>query len=478
MALFDKVPENIFRPLAASNRRFYAALLLHLYEHTFAAIGDTPRKTDVIAEIGDFMDQYKLTNGPLADDGFDLSPQELRSLQREAQGQDTERYRYFRYLVDCGWLVEMRDRFRKLVDLSPEGRLLLREFQKIILGDTRSYGGAVLNVLGQLDAAIAHPDDRSESIRNAWGFARDFSHHLRTIAAQMRRVEEHVLQQQGLRALFRAFFDEFVSKLLIADYKTLKTKNNPFRFRHKILERVGDVEADPLLMTRLAHAYVREGRADTAIQAEETIRRELQDVFRVFDTIDRQLDVIGETQVRIERKIHTIVRYMDRHDGGAIDRATRAIRALAATDLPMDAEVEIEPHLLLLEPLLGGDLLHTQRQGKREIERARVREVPIDPALEAFRLAKLEYARRVAVSPQRMREFVNRILDGRDTITGSEIEVVTIDDFILFQRLRDVPFMFDAMLGREFAVTPLGQRAENDWLDFPDFKIARVRKGA
>lgn len=476
MTLFDKVPESIFRPLAASNRRFYAALLLHLYEHTFAAIGDTPRKTDAIAEIGDFMEQYKLTNGPLADDGFDLSPQELRSLQREAQGQDTERYRFFRYLVDCGWLVEMRDRFRKLVDLSPEGRLLLREFQKIILGDTRSYGGAVLNVLGQLDAAIAHPDDRSESIRNAWGFARDFSHHLRTIAAQMRRVEEHVLQQQGLRALFRAFFDEFVSKMLITDYKTLKTKNNPFRFRHQIIERVQDTEADQLLMTRLAHAYVREGRADTAIQAEDSIRQELQDIYRVFDSIDRQLDVIGETQINIERKIHTIVRYMDRHDGGAIDRASRAIRALAATNLPMDAEVAIEPHLLLLEPLMGGDILYTQRQGKREIERARVREVQPDPAIEAFRLAKLEYARRVAVSPQRMRDFLARVLDGRDSIQGSEIPVETVDDFILFQRLRDVPFMFDAMLSREFSVIPLGARAENEWLDFPDFKIARVRK--
>lgn len=478
MALFDKIPEDIFRPLAASNRHFYAALLLHLYEHTFAAIGDTPRKIDVIAEIGDFMDQYKVVNGPLAEDGFDLSSQELRSLQREAQGLDTERYRFFRYLIESGWLVEMRDRFRKLVDLTPEGRLLLREFQKIIQGDTRSYGGAVLNVLGQLDAAIAHPDDRSESVRNAWGFARDFSHHLRTIAAQMRRVEENVLQQQGLRALFRAFFDEFVSKMLITDYKTLKTKNNPFRFRHQIIERVQDTEADQLLMTRLAHAYLREGRADTAIQAEDTIRQELQDIYRVFDSLDRQLDVIGETQVRIERKIHTIVRYMDRHDGGAIDRASRAIRALAATNLPMDAEVGMEPHLLLLEPLLGGDVLYTQRQGKREIERARVREVPPDPAIEAFRMAKLEYARRVAVSPQRMRDFLARTLNGRDSITGSEIPVETVDDFVLFQRLRDVPFMFDAILGREFSVIPLGVRAENEWLDFPDFKIARVRKEA
>ncbi len=196
MSLFDKIPEHIFRPLASTNHRFYAALLLHLYNHTFAAIGDTPRKADVITEIGDFMDGYSRDNGPLTDDGIELSSQEMRRLQREAGSHDTERYRFFSYLVACGWLVEMRDRFRKLVDLTPEGRLLLGEFQKIIQGDTRSYGGAVLNVLGQLDAAINHPDDRSECVINAWSYARDFSHHLRTIAAQMRRVEEHVLAQQ------------------------------------------------------------------------------------------------------------------------------------------------------------------------------------------------------------------------------------------------------------------------------------------
>ncbi|MGE5504317.1 MAG: Wadjet anti-phage system protein JetA family protein [Actinomycetota bacterium] len=474
MSLFDHIPERIFRPLAAGNRRFYAALLLHLYDHTFAAIGDTPRKTDVIAEVGDFMDQY----GPLVDEETDLSPQEMRRLQREAGGQDTERYRVFNYLVDSGWLVEMRDRFRRLVDLTPEGRLLLREFQKIILGDSRSYGGAVLNVLGQLDAAVDHADDRSECVFNAWTYARDFSHHLRTIAAQMRRLEEHVLAQQGLRALFRAFFDEFVSKMLIADYKTLKTRNNPFRFRHQIIERVRQIEADALLMSRLARAYVREGRGETPVAAEARIRRELQDVHHVFETIDRQLDVIAETQVRIERKIHTIVRYMDRHDGGAIDRATRAIRALGRTGLPLDAEVWSDPHILLLDPLLGGDILYTQRQGRREIERSRFREVPMDPALEAFRKAKLDYARRVAVSPQRMRDFLAKVLDGRDSILGSEIEVITVDDFIVFQRLRDVPFMFDGLLAKHYTVTPLERRAANEWLDFPDFQIARVRKGA
>lgn len=478
VTLFDKVPDKIFRPLAATNRRFYAALLLHLYEHTFSAIGDTPRRADVISELGDYIDRYTRQNGALEQGDEDVAPLQARALVREAKSSDTQdlrRYFTFQYLVDCGWLTESRDRFRKLVDLSAEGRLLLREIQKIVQGDTRSYGGAVLNVLGALDAAVAFPDDRSEAIRNAWSFSSDFSHHLRSLSSRMRRIEDHVLSQDGLRAVFQAFFDEFVADMLIADYKTLKTRNNPFRFRHNILQRVTEIEGDADLMVRLCSAYVREGRAADEVSADLIIRRELHDVYRLFDTIDRHLEVISETQQRIERKIHTIVRYMDRHDGGAVERATAAIRALGATGVRMETDVPTDPCLLLLDPLLGGDILYNRRQVSRGIDRSMVRETHPDPAFEAFRLAKLDYARQVTVSPQRVRAFLNRILEGRDSVTGSEISVETVDDFIVFQRLRDVPFMFDGALARDFSVTPLNRRACNSWLDFPDFTVTRAK---
>lgn len=471
--LFDRLPDKIFRPLAASNRRFYAALLLHLYDRTFGSVGDTPRRVDVIAEIGDFIELYSVTNGPLEEDA-EITAEQRRAASREAKGQDLRRYFAFAYLVDSGWLVEMRDRFRKLVDLAPEGRLLLREFQKIVSGDTRSYGGAVLNVLGSLETAAANPDDRSEGIRNAWQFSLDFSHHLRTLAAQMRRVEEHVLSQEGLRSLFRAFFEDFVSKYLIEDYKTLYTKNNPFRFRYDILERVRLIEGDPLLLTRLARAYVREGRGAVDAVAEQAILHELQEVYRVFDGIDRQLDVITETQLRIERKIQTVVRYMDRHDGGAIERATQALQKLGGAGIDPAGEIPIDPYLFILDPLLGGDILYTQRAPKRAIGRSRLREVPIDPALQAFHRAKLDYAKRVAVSPKRIQDFLVRVLEGRTAIRGSEIPVEGVDDFVVFQRLRDVPFMFDGLLAREFQVTLLERRAANEWLDFPDFEIRRL----
>jgi hypothetical protein len=472
--LFSTLPDKIFRPLAAANRHFHAALLFHLYDHTFGAVGDTPRKADVIGEIGDFIESYVARNGQVSMEDAEIAAERRRALLREAQGQDPRRHEAFAYLVETGWLIEMRDRFRKLVDLSPEGRLLLREFQRIASGDTRSYGGAVLNVLGALDTAIAHPDERSEAIHNAWQFSRDFSQHLRTVAARMRRVEEHVLKQEGLRDVFRAFFDDFVSAYLIADYKTLYTRNNPFRFRHQILERVRAVAADAPLMARLSAATVREGRAKDEAAATAEIAGQLEDVFRVFDGIDRQLDVIAETQSRVEKRIHTIVRYMDRHDGGLIDRVTRAIRALGAADLAMEDPVEPDPYLVHLDPLLGGDTLNTRKARRKDIARTRVQDVRPDPALVAFHEAKLAYARRVTVTPQRVVAFVEDLLADRAAIRGSDIAVETIDDFIVFQRLRELPHLFDGLLARRYRVETLSAQAENDWIRFADFEISRI----
>lgn len=482
MSLFDKLPDRIFRPLSAANRRFYAALLMHLYEHSFDSVGDTPRVTDLIGEIGDFIDRHTLS-----DAAFDAESDEasaggvgdgVRSLAlREAKGQDARRYEAYHFLKESGWLIELRDRYRKLVDLSPEGRLLLRELHKIASGDTRSYGGVVLNVLGNLDQAMAHPDERSENIRNAWQFSRDFVQHLRTLSGRMRRVEDEILDQEGLRNFFRAFFADYISKYLITDYKTLYTKNNPFRFRGTILDRVRQIEGDALLMPRLAAGYVREGRAESEEAAEETIRRELAEVYRTFDNIDRHLEIIDETQSRIERRVHTVIRYMDRDDGGLLDRATQALRALGASALPPDGTVDTDAHLFRAERLLGEDALYQQRQPRREIARTRLSETLPDPAVVAFERAKEEYARRMAVTPQRVRVFLDRILDGRDRVLASEIAIDNVDDFVVFQRLRETDLMFDGLLAGRFRIERMAASAENEWLEFADFAICRAVTG-
>ncbi len=477
MPLFDQLPDQIFRPLAAANRRFYAALLLHLYEQTFDSIGDTPKVQDLISEIGDFIDRHTTPETAFDADAEADDDEVKRLVLREANGQDVRRYTAYRTLRDSGWLIEMRDRYRKIVDLSPEGRLLLRELQRIANGDMRSYGGVVLNVLGNLDHARNYPDERSENIRNAWKFSRDFVQHVRTLAAQMRRVEDEIIKQDSHRAFFRAFFADYVTKHLITDYKSLRTKNNPFRFRVNILDLVRKIQDDTLIMPRLAEGYVREGRAGNKERAEEIIRQELAEVHRTFDNIVHQLDIIDDTQARIERRVHTVIRYMDRDDAGLLDRATQALRALGASDLPLDGEVDTLSFIFRYERPLGEDSLYQQRAPRADIARTKLRANLPDPAVIAFEKAKEEFARRMTVTPQRVGAFLDHVLDGRDRVMASELVIDNVDDFVVFQRLRETDVMFDGVLSRRYRIERTTRMAENDWLEFTDFAICRVATG-
>lgn len=468
MNLLDNVPDKIFQPLAAPNRRFYASLLVSLYEHTFSGMADAPRKADVLAELGDFADAYAGDGGH----GADSSP----------SGADTKRYDAYAYLVDTGWLVEIKDKYRKLVDLTPEGRILLNELVRIASGDTRSYGGAVLNVLGSLENAVAFPDERSEAVASAWQFARDFTHHLRTVSAQMRQMEERILGQAKLGSLFKAFFEDFVTRHLISDYKTLYTKNNPFRFRYTVLERIREIEADGALIGRLADAFVREGRAPDYVTADQSIRSHLSDIFQVFEGVDRQLDVIADTQARLEKRIHTIVRYMDRTDGGLEDKLTEAIKRVAATPEGPASVLDMNHGIVHFEPPVGDNLLYAERRRRREIDRSRFHHNEPDPAFKAFQNAKEKYSRLVTVTPDRMREYVEHLFDaanrrGEDAVRGSAISVDDVGEFVAFQRLRELAYMFDGYLSERYEVVHLSSYAENDWLRFQDF-VVRKKKNA
>jgi hypothetical protein len=477
--VFDRIPFDLFKPLAAENRRFYAGLLVSLEDRAFSAIGVFPRKATVLDEIEEFTKSYEASRGALSEDPDQiagLSVAEKREIAGDLPGRDPRRHRYYHYLVRCGWLVEIRDKFRRMVDLSPEGRLILSEVRRISQGDVRSYGGTVLSVLSSIESAIDSPDDRSEALVNAHEHAINFSQHLRTLATMMRQTEEHVCSQKGAGNLFRAFFEDFIAEFVIRDFKTLYTRNNPFRFRSKILERVTDLRHDDLRLKRLSVGYVREGRAVTEQEAARAIQDDLEDIYRVFDGIDSQLSVIDETQARIQSRIQTTIRYMDRESGSVIDRATKALAALAATKTADDSNVDIQSFIVSIPPPVGPDSLYAERRPRQEIGRMRLRDSRPDPALVLFQQAKATFARRIMVSPTRMRAYARQILGTQSSIKGSEIDVSTIDDFISFQRLRELPTMFNGVLGRDFEIEPLPDRVENQWMEFEDFILRPSRQ--
>lgn len=459
MAMFGTLSDEIFRPLAAQTRWFYADLLIHLHTVTFDLVAEVPRKGDVLSAVREFLDGWEGRFGAVEEeeDADVAAPDKASSV--------------FRRLVSTGWLVERRDRYIRYVDFDPDSRTLVEDLDRIRRGERRSYGGAVLDVLTMLESAAALPDDRSESIRNAAASARAFSSHLRMVGSAVRKLEDRILSEGRQHRIFKTYFEDFVEKFLIADYRSLRTRNNPFRFRMSILREIDRIEADALLMRQLALAYVREDRAADAVDADIAIRREFGEIRRVFEQVDEHLDAIEDVILRLERKIANTIRFSDMRKEGSVDRLVSAFQALSRRDDEIVGRANP-----LAFPSLPIGLQHTlaPRRPRDEIAQSSVAIAVVDQRMEAWKRAKQDYLQRTSVSEGRVRAYLDLVMAGHADRRGSELPIADIDEFIVFQRLREVPFMFEGRLSGQFAIEMLDGRVRNEWIECRDFRIRRV----
>lgn len=472
--LFGTLNPSLFRVFTGRNGGFFAELLEYLDAEVLGFTGEpVPRKTAIRA-IGEFIDRKardlafdeEEAGGGEAGEGRVEDPRET----------DPRRYIAFERLQKCGWFIEHRDRYRRIVDFDPDARLLFQALLEIKAGRLRSYGGEVLQVLTLVQAAAADPADKSEAIRNAARSARGFMNHLRSISGAMRKVEQVIVAETSVRGMFGRFFDEFVSRHLIADYKQLTTQNNPFRFRARLIREATAVLENTALMRTLAESYVREARARDVTEALHALEDELSLVVRVFRSVDDHLDLIAATNQRVEKRIRTTVRFLDRIAESRTGAFIAAIAALGRSPLQGDDAVEVGHRLLAVEAPVGARHLYQARGRRRPVEPTRTVKQPKDQGLVVYQYYKRHYAERARVTPDRIVDYLERQLRGRTEIAAVEMSIETLDDFFVFERLRDLPYQFAGRIAG-FELEQVDGRVDNEWISCPGFVIRRRPTG-
>ena len=461
MGLFDVLPDELFKPLASPSRRFYADLLLSLHEKTFGMSADAPRRAAVIHEISDFMSRWEELNG----DSGDVDPRTPR--------EDRARAVYQR-LLETGWMMEHRDRYLRFVDLDPDASGLLHVLAATVRGETRTYGGAVIGVLSSLESAAANPAERSENVRNAIVASKDFLAHMRMVSVSLRKTEEKILRQTSIHDVFRSFFEDFVQKHLIADYKTLHTRNNPFRFRSRIIQQARDISSSPITVMSLGEAYFREGRAPSPAMGQVAVLDDLAVIVEVFESTEAHLRAIDETASRIERRIAITARYMDRVGRTSESAILEAMKTVAAA---APGEIVASTAVLFAGLPLGPPHMATPRRERTPIAVGSVRANDKDPAYERLLAAKTDYLRRIKVTPTLLVSFIDRAMGSSSAVRGRDMVLETADDFLVFQRLRELPTIFDGQAASRYEIEILQDRINNEWIECQDFVIRR-RKAA
>lgn len=463
MKLFGYLPETLFQPLSGPKKHVYARLLVRLYERVYSArILETPAREEVLRqiEIG------------LSEAGIGSTEQMAEGIEDQAAGQ--AHYLAYYRLRDTGWLTEETERWRVYVDMNPDAFMVLGAITDF--GNSRiRVAGAVVDVKNNLEAAFREPETMAQGLANAHDTALRFARSMRRILAGMREIEDRILGNPNAAAILRTFFQDFVDGLLIADYKQLKTSNNPYRHRRTIVYQAGDMLADTERIGKIARAYIEQGvvaGGSTLATAEERVIAELEKIKSVFEDVGPFMDKIEDFRDRLERRIRTTVHYMDVMGEGSAERIARLIESLAALQVQ-------ETDIRLRSPDVGLPVtslaLYTPPPPKTPPERTRFKVPKQDPYLRAYVQATTEFDRMVRITDQKMLEFIRGQMQDRDRLLSKELTVGCIQDLFAYRALPNLASIIRTRRLGEFTIILEDGRTANDWIDVAAFRIERTK---
>jgi hypothetical protein len=441
---------------------------MRLYERVYSArILETPLKEEIVKQIEIGLSEFGI--GSMGD----LSEGDPEEDQTTSQAHYLAYYR----LRDTGWLTEETEKWRTYVDMNPDAFMILGAV--VDFGNSRvRVAGAVVDVKNNLEAAFREPETMAQGLANAHETAARFARSMRRILAGMREIEDRILGNPNAGAILRTFFQDFVDGLLIADYKQLKTSNNPYRHRRTIASLAGDMLADGERLGKIARAYVEQGvmpAGATIATAEERVVAELEKIKSVFEDVGPFMDKIEDFRDRLERRIRTTVHYMDVMGEGSAEQIVRLIEQLSKMD---SEEVEVR----LRSPDVGLPItslaLYTSPPPKAPPERTSFKVPKQDPYLRAYVQATTDFDRIVRISDQKLLDFIRQQMQDREAISAAEIELQSIADLFAYRAIPNLAAVGPSVRLGEFTITLQKGRSANDWIDVTAFRIERTRTSA
>lgn len=422
--LFNKLPDDLFLPLSGKNRHIYQAVLLQLADLFFDEdlIDPFVPKDMVRSTIEDAVVRLGIRR---------WEPEEEDESEEFEIPRSSAEFtsRIYRRLVQTGWMEEEQRIYRTFVLMSPSISYLLRSLVSISNLEKRSYGGAVLNVLSSLESAVSDPVGRGITLSEAAQTSAEFSAHLTDMMLGLRELKISLSNSESPQEVVRGFFEKFVEHILVSDYKTLKTKNNPFRFRRQILSLLRDLQFDSVKLDQLIVHYQEQFEC-SYIDAEAMVHQHINRIIRIFESVDQRLDTIDDFRYKLEKRVADTVRYMDKTTPGMASRLSRAISA--ASKLKKLPILETLDEVGFICP----SSVRSPIRRKIKAEPRVIRQQIIDPkVLELRRLFK-EFKERREVRVDRIEAYLERHLEGRDHIQANEFNIDSIEDYICFSYIR------------------------------------------
>lgn len=412
--LFDRLPNTLFRPLAATNNRRYWVVLCRLMEEMWGDGGRSPGeeapRVVVVRAVETFL---------AADDPWE---EELETpIAIRAHG-------ILNVLVESGWLAQRRRGLVDMVTVRPVIAQFFTVLSEFAHHEPEFLGSKVRSIFLNL-RAVASGEAAGDQYAEAAKQAKRCMAHIANTGCRVQDLMDVLLKRTSARDFVHGFFEEYIQKVFIADYSELRTRDHPLQHRSAIIALTLQFQHDADKCASLIGWYQEKVAGGDRVKAEALYERDTRLLLRLRD-VDDQLRRLDEEIRDANQRAVTFIEYKL--------RAPKQLDKLIAKALRSVEEIEEGAIALPAAPSARHASewgLARPRQLARSSVSTDVERTP--PTIEELAMEALR--RRMAenrmVKPVHLANYVGRHLSGKDRMSSDDLTITSINDLCCYQRL-------------------------------------------
>ncbi|HEY0734840.1 MAG TPA: Wadjet anti-phage system protein JetA family protein [Herpetosiphonaceae bacterium] len=468
-SLFNIIPPNLFKPLAAPGAEIYAEALLRLFREAQRSYQPLSRETALYI-VGDVLSDPAALS--LTEDADDEPSSEQSDLPVDAT--QARAAAILRYLTRCGWFrSEMQSDFTQTYVLPDYTFRLLAVLTEITRNDPPSLRGLICAIHDMLIAA-AQSGDAHIRLPEAHRQTMHLINGLKELQHNIGAHIEQLVQQSEARAVLEQLFFNYRDEIVDRVYHQLRTTDHISRFRPGVIQALKQIEAEGHIDT-IAQRLFQSQDAPTIEAAAIRARDQLRDIQEQFDSLDRFLQAI------------------DTRHSQFVDSAVRNVELRLTASSTTSGQLHTILERLLTDPDLSGrelpgefgnliDLFKLELVDAESLMPPSQAAVPFEPQpvvlpvlseaeIAAAQTATLRQLNR-AISRERVRRFAFDLLGDRESLRGAEITLDDPGDLPLLIYLR---VYGDGSLGYRVEEAPDAGWIVYQQVGFRDFLLLRER---
>lgn len=461
--MFHVIPGNFFVPLSSPNRIVYWECISRLFSIMEHQLSFGVERQVLADELEFYFDQENAAQ--LVEEEFEAS--DCRS---QANG-------ILRRLEYYGWIeVETDKSYVQRVNFKEYAVKVIKTLLDIADGKQIEYQGYIYTIYSLVRGNMDKP---GIVLMQIWENTDYLITGLKNLNSNIKHYIDDLTRHRTVAEIMNALFNDYITNIVDKAYHRLLTSDNVSKFRPEIIERLESKSHNEGFLENAAEeiAAIREVSIE---EGREMTYRYLHEIIEAFRNMDEILQEINQKNTQYQRAAINRAKFLlagNEDVRGQLKEILMGINEKINRenmDLGAVYRIDFLDDLVRIYQcsILEQSSLYMAVEGKREFAPASLDTEKPDEGLRREKMRKMAEKIQRVISVEKIQNYVDRQLEGKEEIEASQLPLDNEDDFIKLIYVR----LYGQRKNMGYAIETLREREVNGYR-FKDFRIRRKENG-